>query len=152
MAANGGAQPVRAGSCWFLTALEHCHRAGVCHRDLRLENLLFDRDFNLKLTDFKFSHRIVPAVAVNLKLWTRRGLDCYTPPEVPVYARHPRYDGAKADMVRMCTRHRPLTQAVSEATWPNWEKQRQGCVHCTGRFALVDCGVRASHRVYCHGC
>ena len=28
------------------------HRAGVCHRDLKLENLVLDSDFNLKIIDF----------------------------------------------------------------------------------------------------
>ena len=28
------------------------HRAGVCHRDLKLENLVLDSDFNLKVIDF----------------------------------------------------------------------------------------------------
>ena len=70
----------------------------MCHRDLKPENLLFDRDFNLKVADFGLSHAVVPGVAGVLR--TRCGTDNYMPPEV--YSRHPRYDGVKADMVRMC--------------------------------------------------
>ena len=28
------------------------HKAGVCHRDLKLENLVLDSDFNLRIIDF----------------------------------------------------------------------------------------------------
>lgn len=32
--------------------LAYCNDKGICHRDVRLENLLLDNDANLKLTDF----------------------------------------------------------------------------------------------------
>jgi len=36
----------------LITGLIYCHNMGVCHRDLRLENLLMDNDGNVKITDF----------------------------------------------------------------------------------------------------
>ena len=36
----------------ILEAVGYCHTAGVSHRNLKPENLLFDEHFNLKLTDF----------------------------------------------------------------------------------------------------
>ncbi|KAL0205630.1 hypothetical protein P9112_000937 [Eukaryota sp. TZLM1-RC] len=36
----------------IVDALEHCHSAGIVHRDLRLENLLVDDQGNLKMNDF----------------------------------------------------------------------------------------------------
>ena len=31
------------------------HRAGVCHRDLKLENLVLDANFNLQVIDFNLA-------------------------------------------------------------------------------------------------
>lgn len=36
----------------LIEGLSYCHENGVCHRDLRLENLLLDNDGMLKITDF----------------------------------------------------------------------------------------------------
>ncbi|XP_067834222.1 testis-specific serine/threonine-protein kinase 1-like [Heptranchias perlo] len=38
-------------------AVKHCHELDVVHRDLKCENLLLDKDFNIKLSDFGFAKR-----------------------------------------------------------------------------------------------
>ncbi|KAF7485216.1 hypothetical protein GHT09_003206 [Marmota monax] len=40
----------------LISAVEHLHRAGVVHRDLKIENLLLDEDNNIKLIDFGLSN------------------------------------------------------------------------------------------------
>ncbi|XP_010072930.1 PREDICTED: hormonally up-regulated neu tumor-associated kinase [Pterocles gutturalis] len=40
----------------LMLAVEHLHRAGVVHRDLKIENLLLDEDNNIKLIDFGLSN------------------------------------------------------------------------------------------------
>ncbi|CAL8277469.1 unnamed protein product [Arctogadus glacialis] len=40
----------------LVMAVEHLHRAGVVHRDLKIENLLLDQQDNIKLIDFGLSN------------------------------------------------------------------------------------------------
>ncbi|XP_036393337.1 hormonally up-regulated neu tumor-associated kinase homolog A-like [Megalops cyprinoides] len=40
----------------LVIAVEHLHRAGVVHRDLKIENLLLDENDNIKLIDFGLSN------------------------------------------------------------------------------------------------
>ncbi|KAG9486190.1 hypothetical protein GDO78_008988 [Eleutherodactylus coqui] len=40
----------------LIQAVEHLHRAGVVHRDLKIENLLLDENNNIKLIDFGLSN------------------------------------------------------------------------------------------------
>lgn len=39
----------------LVQAVSYCHSQNICHRDLKCENLLLDKDFKLLLTDFGFS-------------------------------------------------------------------------------------------------
>ena len=39
----------------LINAIEYMHLEGVTHRDLKLENILFDQNFNLKVSDFGLS-------------------------------------------------------------------------------------------------
>ena len=40
----------------LISAISYCHQRRVCHRDLKLENILLDRQNNLKIIDFGLSN------------------------------------------------------------------------------------------------
>ncbi|KAJ4895212.1 Protein kinase superfamily protein [Raphanus sativus] len=70
----------------LLSGLEHCHRRGVLHRDIKASNLLIDRNGVLKIADFGLATFFDPAKTIPLTsrvvtLW-------YRPPELLLGASH----------------------------------------------------------------
>jgi serine/threonine protein kinase len=39
----------------LISGLKHMQTFNLCHRDLKLENILVDQNFNLKIADFGFA-------------------------------------------------------------------------------------------------
>ncbi|CAG0917990.1 unnamed protein product [Notodromas monacha] len=75
----------------IVAAIFYCHQNGIVHRDIKAENLLLDRDKNIKLADFGFSNFFTP----NQKLCTWCGSPPYAAPEL---FEGKNYDGPKADI------------------------------------------------------
>ena len=73
----------------ILKGVQACHNAGICHRDLKMENILLDKDFNPKICDFGFATFNTDSLNEFL------GTPGYVPPEILL--RWP-YDGFKADI------------------------------------------------------
>ncbi|KAH9626182.1 hypothetical protein KSS87_002427 [Heliosperma pusillum] len=78
----------------LISAVDSCHKRGVYHRDLKLENLLIDEDGTLKVSDFGLS-ALVESKRQDGMLHTMCGTPAYVAPEV-INKRG--YDGAKADI------------------------------------------------------
>ena len=73
----------------ILKGIQACHNAGVCHRDLKMQNILVDENFNPKICDFGFATKNDHLLSEYL------GTRAYAAPEV---LRNKPYDGFKADI------------------------------------------------------
>nr|XP_056714307.1 hormonally up-regulated neu tumor-associated kinase [Euleptes europaea] len=65
----------------LILAVEHLHRAGVVHRDLKIENLLLDEDNNIKLIDFGLSN-CASILGYSDPFSTQCGSPAYAAPEL----------------------------------------------------------------------
>lgn len=64
----------------LISGLKYIHEEGVYHRDIKLENILFSEDLNLKISDFGLS---IHKNEMKGKLTTKEsaGTKNYWPPE-----------------------------------------------------------------------
>jgi len=73
----------------ILEGVQACHNANICHRDLKMQNILFDEQFNPKICDFGF------AAFNKIDLDNFLGTETHAAPEILI---HRPYDGFKADI------------------------------------------------------
>ena len=76
----------------LLKAVETCHKSGITHGDIKLENILLNSNFNLKLIDFGFSKNIKDGLISEIT-----GTRFYNAPEMFCCATKG-YDGVYADI------------------------------------------------------
>ena len=77
----------------LIQTLQYLHEMGICHRDLKLENILLDDYFNLKIMDFGFSTELNANGTEFLTQYL--GTKSYMAPEI--HLRLP-YKGDQADI------------------------------------------------------
>ena len=72
-----------------MIGIQSIHNQGICHRDIKLENILLDDHFSPKIADFGYAIKNAP----NLQDYI--GTEKYAPPEL--WAHSP-YDGKMVDI------------------------------------------------------
>lgn len=75
-------------------AMEYMHGNNVCHRDLKLENILLDPQYNMKVCDFGFSRLLSTSEGPSV-MYTMCGSPAYVAPEILAGQG---YDGRVADI------------------------------------------------------
>ncbi|KAH8407497.1 hypothetical protein KR222_003645, partial [Zaprionus bogoriensis] len=93
LVANGRMKEPEAARVFMqlISAVHYCHQRGVVHRDLKAENVLLDKDMNIKLADFGFSNHYEEGSP--LRTW------CGSPPyAAPEVFQGLEYDGPKSDI------------------------------------------------------
>ena len=75
----------------ILEGVQACHNANICHRDLKMQNILFDEQFNPKICDFGFA----TFYNNNILLKDFIGTETHAAPEVLL---HRPYNGFKDDI------------------------------------------------------
>ena len=79
----------------LILAIKNLHGRGICHRDIKLENMLFvGNEFSLRLCDFDMSTAFIDNNN-KIKLYERVGSPFHYPPEIIIGKD---YDGEKVDI------------------------------------------------------
>jgi len=76
----------------ILKGIQFCHQNNICHRDIKLENILFDENFNPKISDFGCACYNESNLSDNI------GTIQYKSPEI---SNSMKYDGFKADIFNL---------------------------------------------------
>ena len=81
----------------MINAIDFFHQMGLCHRDLKLENILVDDQFNLRLIDFGMSKTLAYLLDGSKEIPNpREGTELYMAPEID--SEEPVQDGTKSDV------------------------------------------------------
>ncbi|XP_069847958.1 testis-specific serine/threonine-protein kinase 5-like isoform X1 [Dipodomys merriami] len=120
----------------LVSAVAHCHKVGIVHRDLKCENILLDDQGFLKLTDFGFANCTGPK---NSLLSTFCGSVAYTAPEILMSKK---YKGEQADLWSLGI----ILHAMVSGKLPFKERQPHRMLHLMRRGPIFQRGLSSECR------
>ena len=82
----------------ILDTINDIHNMGFVHRDIKTENILLDKQFNIKISDFGYSTSLEDEEGNKRKLKTILGTKCFLAPEMLDDTKEKKYDGKKVDI------------------------------------------------------
>ncbi|XP_034018661.1 hormonally up-regulated neu tumor-associated kinase homolog [Thalassophryne amazonica] len=103
---------VRRYTRQILSAVEHLHKHGIVHRDLKIENFLLDDHNNIKIVDFGLSNTLKGESLSSELLNTQCGSPAYAAPELLAHRKYgPKVDvwSIGVSMFAMLTAKLPFT-------------------------------------------
>lgn len=109
-----------------INAMHYCHIRGIVHRDLKLENVLFKSqgDMRIKVVDFG----IAGVCDANRKDKVDAGSVAYMPPEVnftSLTLNSPSRQGARPPQPSMCGPSELCTMRCSTGSYPSTRKMKK---------------------------
>ena len=104
----------------ILIGFQCLHRHNICHRDIKLENILFDDNFSPKICDFGM------ACFNSSELIFSGGTDKYKPPEVDGKTK---YDGIKSDIFCLASALMYLTTGSFGFKLPTKDDEFFKCIY-----------------------
>ena len=66
----------------IIEGINYLHNLNLCHRDIKLDNILLDKNYNIKIIDFEFCEKFKNEFGEEIKMKNKVGTNCYMAPEM----------------------------------------------------------------------
>ena len=82
----------------IIEAINNLHNKNLCHRDIKLDNILLDKNYNIKIIDFEYCEKIKDENNEKIKMNQKVGTESYMAPEMHYLNNANFYYGDKIDI------------------------------------------------------
>ena len=82
----------------IIEAINNLHNKNLCHRDIKLDNILLDKNYNIKIIDFEYCEKIKNENNEKIKMNQKVGTESYMAPEMHYLNNGNFYYGDKIDI------------------------------------------------------